>query len=424
MVSPLQSLIAQPGGTTGNAAQDLAGLVGAWSGLQNSRQNSRALDMQEQQMQSEQQSAAEQAEIRDGARDAVIAHSIKDPERRIQFLARRADELENQGRDASDTRQIMAMPFEEQNAELVRDAAILTSMYPGGEKALLSELGIGGGGPDAGNIGQYNPRDYTVDSWAQFMESRDPSVLQRYESQRNIDIGGVPHRFDPARGGYFPAEVGEGGAQPQGGRQQPAPGAGSRQPQGRTITAEDVGTSQATIDTARQRATNKVDKEAAQPKIYQSMVSGMQRSERLLETVNSLEDRVGVMTTGPVGAATDWVPGSPSRDFAADVDTVKANIGFDELDRMRRESPTGGALGQVSEREIAFLQSVIANLENSQSPEQFRRNLQKVKEATTTSWGNVRSAYERDYGPAELPGDDSQSQGSNNIDDLVNQYAD
>ncbi len=38
------------------------------------------------------------------------------------------------------------------------------------------------------NIGTYNPRDYTPDSWALFVETKDPGVLERYNpfSQGNI----------------------------------------------------------------------------------------------------------------------------------------------------------------------------------------------------------------------------------------------
>src|SRR5690606_6148474 len=136
-----------------------------------------------------------------------------------------------------------------------------------------------------------------------------------------------------------------------------------------------------------------VAKQAARPKAYQSLVSGMERIKRVLTNIDSLEPRISGWTTGLGGSLMDWIPGTEARDFAADVDTIKANLGFEELERMRRESPTGGALGQVTERELAFLQSVVANLENSQSPEQFRQYLQRVKDAARCSWENVRRAY-------------------------------
>jgi hypothetical protein len=39
-------------------------------------------------------------------------------------------------------------------------------------------------GPNNDGIGQYNPRDYTPKSWAQFLSDKDPSKLERYESPR------------------------------------------------------------------------------------------------------------------------------------------------------------------------------------------------------------------------------------------------
>jgi hypothetical protein len=45
---------------------------------------------------------------------------------------------------------------------------------------------------------------------------------------------------------------------------------------------------------------------------------------------------------------------------------------------MRDASKTGGALGAVSEKELALLESSIASLDTSQSAEQLAENLQKV----------------------------------------------
>ena len=40
--------------------------------------------------------------------------------------------------------------------------------------------------------------------------------------------------------------------------------------------------------------------------------------------------------------------------------TIKANVGFDRLQRMRDSSPTGGAVGQLSDSEREALQATIA----------------------------------------------------------------
>ncbi len=69
------------------------------------------------------------------------------------------------------------------------------------------------------------------------------------------------------------------------------------------------------------------------------------------------------------------IPGSDAQKVKNLLATVKGNIGFDKLQAMRDASPTGGALGQVSERELTFLQSVFGSLEQDQNAEDLRYNL-------------------------------------------------
>ena len=73
------------------------------------------------------------------------------------------------------------------------------------------------------------------------------------------------------------------------------------------------------------------------------------------------------------------VPGTAAADAARLLDSVRANVGFAQLNQMRAESPTGAALGQVTERELAFLQAVLGSLDQTQSPAQFRQNLERVR---------------------------------------------
>lgn len=86
-------------------------------------------------------------------------------------------------------------------------------------------------------------------------------------------------------------------------------------------------------------------------------------------------------TTGLMAGWASQIGGTPAADVKRLIDTVKANAGFNELQKMRDASPTGGALGQVTERELQFLQSVIGSLEQDQSSEQLIYNLERVKEA-------------------------------------------
>lgn len=83
--------------------------------------------------------------------------------------------------------------------------------------------------------------------------------------------------------------------------------------------------------------------------------------------------------TGTIGGLTENTPGSPAYKLAATIASVKANLGFDRLQAMRDASPTGGALGQVSDTENKLLQSAVANLDLAQGGEQLKAALLEVQ---------------------------------------------
>ena len=138
-VSQLQSMIANPQAATGNAASDISNLLGAVNGLRSTSNQGRQLDNQESQQALENNRFTEEREIKNGAREALIAHSIKDPEKRNKFLDRRIAELEKQNRDPQHTQMIRGLPFEEQTNELLQQGSILLQNYPGNAKSYRGE---------------------------------------------------------------------------------------------------------------------------------------------------------------------------------------------------------------------------------------------------------------------------------------------
>ena len=59
------------------------------------------------------------------------------------------------------------------------------------------------------------------------------------------------------------------------------------------------------------------------------------------------------------------------------VTTLKSNLAFDRLQKMRDQSKTGGALGQVSNIELGLLESSVAALNPASS--NFEEQLRTVK---------------------------------------------
>ena len=103
------------------------------------------------------------------------------------------------------------------------------------------------------------------------------------------------------------------------------------------------------------------------------------KASSILDTITTSISQVGSNTAGLGGSIMGVFAGSEAVDLEANLDTIAANLGFDQLQAMRDASPTGGALGQVSERELIALQSTVASLKQKQSPDQLKKNLEKIK---------------------------------------------
>lgn len=70
--------------------------------------------------------------------------------------------------------------------------------------------------------------------------------------------------------------------------------------------------------------------------------------------------------------------GGDPRRLKQGAQSLKANFAFDTLQKMRAQSKTGGALGQVSERELDLLINALQAIDIEGEPEQLQENLQKV----------------------------------------------
>lgn len=86
----------------------------------------------------------------------------------------------------------------------------------------------------------------------------------------------------------------------------------------------------------------------------------------------------GWFATGFGSSTARDVGGTQAANVASLLNTIGANTAFDRLQQMRAQSPTGGALGAVSDTELQLLRDSTASLSQSQSDEQFRQNMDRV----------------------------------------------
>lgn len=102
--------------------------------------------------------------------------------------------------------------------------------------------------------------------------------------------------------------------------------------------------------------------------------------------------------TGKTGKLASKIPGTDAYQLDRYLDTIKANVGFGELQAMREASPTGGALGQVAVQELENLQATKGSLDVGQKADSLEQSLLNIAADTDGLVNSTYDAYERDYG--------------------------
>jgi hypothetical protein len=136
---------------------------------------------------------------------------------------------------------------------------------------------------------------------------------------------------------------------------------------------------------------------SAKPKAEASLRSFDRGSENVLGTIDEALKLVSGTTTGPLGKMSRGIPGTPAFNLGEKIKTIIANKAFGFLAEMRANSPTGGAVGQLSERELELMGLVEASLNPDLSPGELTANLKKVKKLTKEMQKAAHDAYRKDF---------------------------
>ena len=134
------------------------------------------------------------------------------------------------------------------------------------------------------------------------------------------------------------------------------------------------------IEEARQKAAEARAKMEAQARAIP------ETAHELLNVIDTAFEANKVARQGnfAVGLGSDTMKGwggTSARALKGKLATIAANTAFSRLQKMRDESPTGGALGAISERELELLQSTIASLDQGLPSDEFQGNMRKVMSA-------------------------------------------
>lgn len=153
----------------------------------------------------------------------------------------------------------------------------------------------------------------------------------------------------------------------------------------------------------QQTGRNDVVLKASLPKVQTALAQRAQKDQIILDKIAKVRERLRndrlVSDAGVTGLAGSYVPGTDAYALGTDLATIRANLGFEELQAMRDASPTGGALGQVAVQELDYLQSVKGKLDQGLGGQDLLSNLDDL-EATVRKSQSIRTqAFEQQYAP-------------------------
>ena len=155
----------------------------------------------------------------------------------------------------------------------------------------------------------------------------------------------------------------------------------------------------------RDRLALKADLQKAMPRVTDSAQSALfslkdtaDIAKKLLADEEALD---AVSASGMIsGLATQFAatrPGTKAFEANALLENLQARNFVSEIQQMRQDSPTGGAVGSVAVQEMQSLSSIPAVLKAGASKEFLKDQLKQLVRRSEEAQNKILSAYERDY---------------------------
>jgi hypothetical protein len=161
----------------------------------------------------------------------------------------------------------------------------------------------------------------------------------------------------------------------------------------RKLSPEEVADNFGHTEEGKGRGRNAAKADAALPAAFAKYRSTTDNANVVTKKIDDALKDVSWTSAGPLAGGSSDVPGTPAFKLAQAVLSIKANVGFQELSKMRHESPTGGALGNVTEKELEFLQGALASLNTAQNPKDLAKALTDVRD----SYARYKEYAKQDY---------------------------
>jgi len=139
------------------------------------------------------------------------------------------------------------------------------------------------------------------------------------------------------------------------------------------------------------------NREAKYPQAKTAVASFETSAEKLAKDLETLANSKGLEgITGLIGGRTPAIT-KEARAAEALYNSIVARGGFNELQNIRNSSPTGGALGNVSNAEGQNLRDAYAPLKLTQNASDLKGQLLKAAQETRASVGRIKETFDMTY---------------------------
>jgi GH24 family phage-related lysozyme (muramidase) len=128
-----------------------------------------------------------------------------------------------------------------------------------------------------------------------------------------------------------------------------------------------------------------------------SLTASTSGLRRLAEEASALKGEPGLANATGVLDSRLLTVRQSTANAEARLGTLKSQIAFSVLQAMRDASKTGGALGAVSEKELALLENNLASLDPKQGDQAFKDSLDRIIAYTQAAEQRLKDAYAATY---------------------------
>jgi hypothetical protein len=128
-----------------------------------------------------------------------------------------------------------------------------------------------------------------------------------------------------------------------------------------------------------------------------ALTSIIGQAENISGVATEASRKVGAGTTG-FFSPIKWIGGTTAADLAGNLETIKSDAFVANITEMRQNSPTGGAVGNVSDKDLEMLQSLQTSFRQNLKPTTLKKNLKKYKDIRDKVARDAKAGFIRKYG--------------------------